>query len=355
MIRWLRSRLRGDEGVGLVTAMSISFTVAVMSATWYSIGLHELGEVSFDVNRTGAINMAEAGAREAMYLLANNSDFRDDADSYTGATAGVTAGACMLAPVKSNTDGVERRVGEYWYRALKADPSDAMDLHYVIEAWGWGPGHDSRQSTARKVTFEVELEPYGYGFQHALFASGGLNAGNRKDIFGDVYSGGDMTIGNYTRVNANDGGYPGEGNIEAYGDISITAGSNVDVEGYVKVNGTIDDRKAGTRYRGDVILLHKPGGPSYFQNATINQTMFVTGDSTRSRARWRRQPRCMAPRGSVRCPTWHCPRSRGTLRTMQAAVTNTTPGPNSMPGSRTRRTRLILRALTMSRTPVRTH
>ena len=77
------SRARGDEGIGIVTALIVSFIVATLGASWYAMGIHELDEVSFDAGRTGAINMAEAGAREAMYLLANDSTFRDDA-----ATAG---------------------------------------------------------------------------------------------------------------------------------------------------------------------------------------------------------------------------------------------------------------------------
>ena len=201
------------------------------------------------------------------------------------ATAGITSSDCDLSPVDSVINGVNRQVGEYWYRAGKVDPSDPDDFHYLIEAWGWAPGHDSRQAVAKKVAFEIELDPYGNGFEHALFATdGGLTAGNRKEIYGDVYSGGDISIGNFTRTYANDSGFPGEGNMEVNGDFQISSGSNVDIEGYVKVNGYIDDNKSGSTYQSDVILLHdNPTSPyidSYFKSATVNQTLFVAGPSS---------------------------------------------------------------------------
>ena len=166
-----------------------------------------------------------------------------------------------------------------------ADRRREFDQHYVIEAWGWAPGHASRQAVAKKVVFEVELEPYGGGFYDALFASdGGLQAGNRKEIYGDAYSGGTMTIGNFTRVYANDGGYPGDGNLDVLGDFEVTSGSNVEIEGYVKVNGYIDDRKTETLYRNDVIVLHdnvaSPYTATYFESATINETLFVAGPAS---------------------------------------------------------------------------
>lgn len=155
----LISLLRGDRGVGMVTALSVSFVVTSLAVTWYAIGVHELDEVAFDANRTGAINMAEAGAREAMYLLANDQTFRDDALLADGANTGITAGVCQLTPVDSRVNGTPRQIGEYWYRATKVDPADPVDLRYLIESWGWAPAHDRRQSSAKKIEFEIELQP----------------------------------------------------------------------------------------------------------------------------------------------------------------------------------------------------
>ena len=185
-----------------------------------------------------------------------------------------------MTAIQSQINLSLRQVGEFWYRAEKILPGDATDYRYLIESWGWSPGHDSRQAVAKKVTFEVELDPFGSGFEHALFASGaGLTAGNRKEIYGDMYSAQDLIIANFTRAYVNDSGYPGNGNLEVVGDFEITNGSNVDIEGYVKVNGYIDDDKVGSAYRDDVIILHdNPASArtvSYFRNATIDETLFA--------------------------------------------------------------------------------
>lgn len=284
-IRAALRRLRDDSGVGLATALSISFVVATLGGLWFTIGLHELDEVAFDASRTGAVNMADAGAREAMQRLATDAAFRSDAATADGADSGVTLGACDLTRVDATIDGSARQIGEYWYRASKVDPGNPSDRHYLIESWGWAPQHDRVQATVKKVVFEVELQPVGGGFNHALFAAeGGLIAGNRKEIYGDAYSGADLVISNFTRVFANDAGYPGDGNLEVYGDMYIGSGSNTDIAGSVSVNGYIDDRKGGTAYRGDVVMRHdNPASSlvgSYFKSATIDQTLFVAGPST---------------------------------------------------------------------------
>ena len=283
--RAVRSFARNDDGIGIVIALAVSVVIALLGSTWYAMSIQELDETTFDIGRTGAINMAEAGAREAMYLLANDETFRLDAATTTGANSGITTGVCDMTAVDSQINLTVRQVGEFWYRAEKIDPADPLDYRYLIESWGWSPGHDSRQAVAKKVMFEVELDPFGNGFDHAVFASGaGLTAGNRKEIYGDMYSAEDLVLDNFTRAYVNDSGYPGNGNLEVVGDLEISGGSNVDIEGYVKVNGYIDDNKVGSTYRDDVIILHdNPASArtvSYFRNATIAETIFAAAPAT---------------------------------------------------------------------------
>jgi len=92
------------------------------------------------------------------------------------------------------------------------------------------------------VMIEVELVPVGGGFFYALFAAdGGLTAGNRKEIYGDAYSGDDLVIGNYTRLYPNDDGAPGTGQALVHGDLLIGNGSNAQFAGEVRVNGFVQD------------------------------------------------------------------------------------------------------------------
>ena len=88
--RAVRSFARNDDGIGIVIALAVSVVIALLGSTWYAMSIHELDETTFDIGRTGAINMAEAGAREAMYLLANDETFRLDAATTSGANSGIT-------------------------------------------------------------------------------------------------------------------------------------------------------------------------------------------------------------------------------------------------------------------------
>ncbi len=273
----LKRLIRTDDGVGIVTALAVSFIVFALGATWYSLSVHELDEVTFDRHRTAAINAAEAGAREVMHLLAEDvtrsgdpSGFRTMADLSSADFGTDGSGECEVETLQT-ADGDD--AGEYWARATKTG-----DRKYLIEAWGWGPDTSSRQVVNKKVSFEVELVPLG-GFRHALFAAdGGLQAGNRKEIYGDAFSGSNMVISNYTRVFRNDPGYPGIGNVTVAKDLIITSGSNPQIDGSVFVNGYIQDDKVGTNYLADVVARHSnPASPytkSYFRKATIGGTLY---------------------------------------------------------------------------------
>ena len=281
---WLWIRLKGEHGIGMVTALSVSFIILGLGATWYATSIHELEEVSFDEHRTLAVNMADAGLREAMQRLANESSFRDDAKN-SQATAGITSGACDLSALNGTIDGVAQQLGQYWYRAVKVDPSDDSDLTYIVQSWGWAPDAGARQADVRHAEIQVELIPEGDGFRYALFASdGGLTAGNRKEIYGDIYSGRDLILDNYTRVYPNDDGYPGSGAIQVYRDLEISSGSNVEAWGEVKVNGFIDDDKSGSHYLGDVIVLHdnplSTRSNSDFKKATVDGTFYAAAPAS---------------------------------------------------------------------------
>lgn len=274
-------RFKTDEGMGIVTALMVAFVVFTLAGTWYALSVHELDEVGYDRHRRTAVNAAESGVREAMYLLSENvvipgytDGFREEADLAAGASFGATAGSCNLTSLQS-ADGTP--AGQYWVRAEKTG-----DLRYLIESWGYGPAVGSRQAVEKKVMLEVELVPFGGGFTHALFAGeGGLEAGNRKTIYGDAYSGSDATFSNLTQIRPNDAGYPGLGNVTVAGDFVIAGGANATVAGSVYVNGYIHDNR-GTPFAADIVTRYdNPSSPytaSYFKNgASVGGTLYVAG------------------------------------------------------------------------------
>jgi len=274
---------KNDDGMGIVTALMVAFVVFTLAGTWYALSVHELDEVGFDRHRRTAVNAAESGVREAMYLLAENvvipgytDGFREEAELPGGASFGATAGSCNLTSLET-ADGMA--AGEYWVRS-----EETGDLRYLIEAWGFGPAVGARQAVEKKVVLEVELLPFGAGFTHALFAAeSGLQSGNRKTIYGDVYSGKDVIFSNLTQVYANDAGYPGVGNLTAAGDLVVTGGSNTSIVGSVYVNGFIRDNR-GTPFAGDIVTRYdNPASSytaSYFKNgASVGGTLYVAGSA----------------------------------------------------------------------------
>ncbi|MDP8957773.1 MAG: hypothetical protein M3N51_00900 [Actinomycetota bacterium] len=271
-----------EEGIGVVTALVVAFIVFTLGGSWYALSIHELEQVSFDRHRTRALHTADGGVREAMYLLGNVQSVRDSATGTNVYTSGITGGVCDLVGLLTSVDGGTETFGEYWLRISDSTPSDPDDHRYFIESWAWAPRHDARQASAKKVEQEVTLIPR-WGFTFGLFgASAGLNAGNRKEIHGDVYSGQDVTFANETLLLDN-GSFPGDGNLEVYGNLNVTSGAATFVEGTTTVNGYINDQHADDRFLGDVTQvidgpgLDAQGHDAYFKKAAFGGVLRLGG------------------------------------------------------------------------------
>jgi hypothetical protein len=281
----LKKLMVQDDGLGIASALAVAVVIFILGISWYSVSLHELEEVAYDRHLATAVNVAEAGAREMMYLLASNEGGTRDAADAGMATTGVTGTTCDLGTLETVVDGGAEVQGEYWVRAVPL----AAARSYLIESWGWAPLHTTLQSVAKKVVIEVELVPIGGGFYYALFAAeGGLTAGNRKEIYGDAYSGKDLAIGNYTRVFPNDDGAPGTGQMLVYRDLLIGSGSNVEIAGEIKVNGFVRD-DSGSKYGtagNDLIILNDttlsglPKSTFKKNKASVGRTLQVAGPTT---------------------------------------------------------------------------
>jgi hypothetical protein len=263
-----------EEGFGIITALMVAFVVFILAAVWYGISTHEINEAAEDRASTAAINAAEAGAREMMYVLANDASVRTALETsgsvYTTSPEG---SACTYEELSSSGDGTDL-IGEYWVRATK---TAGYDLRYVIEAWGWAPTHDARLHSEKKIDFEIELRPYGGGFDFAVFTgTTGYAGGNNKKIWGDVYSAADFEVDNSTTVLANDIPWPGTGAVSVVGDMAISSSASTQFSGAVRVNGDIEDQKKNTLYQSDVSI---GADASYLKQPTILGTLRTTDTS----------------------------------------------------------------------------
>ncbi|MGI9609104.1 MAG: hypothetical protein ACR2NL_02310, partial [Acidimicrobiia bacterium] len=194
---------KSDGGFSMVLALSVAFVVFSLGAVWVATTDHELDQIVFYQNRTGAQNAAEAGARWAMAALADNiSDLewvgvsasnattslssigiRDALESFAyvarGTSSGLLGGDCDLVVHAASANG--EQLGQWWARVT---PVDTTNWIYQIESWGWGPSTTHRQAVQQKVAIQVRLIPDSSGFTHALFAEANLSGVNFKEVYG---------------------------------------------------------------------------------------------------------------------------------------------------------------------------
>ncbi len=262
--RELLVKLRHEEGFGLITALMISFVVFILAALWYGISTHEIDQAAGDRAAAMALNSAEAGAREMMYVLANDKTVRDSLE-VSGAvyTTSPEGNACVYDRIDSSGTASDQ-LGEYWVRVTK---TPGFDLRYRIEAWGWAPSHDARLQSEKEIDFEIELRPFGGGFDFAVFTGlSGYAGGNNKKIWGDVYSAGDFDVANSTTILANDIPWPGDGSVGVVGDMTVAKNAASQFAGPVRVNGDLNDNKKNTLYQADVSI---GGSASYLKEPTV--------------------------------------------------------------------------------------
>ncbi|MGH8875255.1 MAG: hypothetical protein ACRDVM_08405, partial [Acidimicrobiia bacterium] len=266
-----------DQGIGMVTALSVSFVVFSLGAVTYSVSVHEIDEVTFDRNRTSSINVAEAGAREAMAMLAvNQGGFRDSADAGEATTGKTAGGECLLDDLETSIDGLPKVVGSYWVRAT---PVSGEVLTYLIEAWGWAPSPAARQGVAKKLMFQVTLIPLGGGdFTFAVFvgATGAVSA-QQAHVYGDVYARGNISITNQTYLFVNDDGYPGDGSLLVGGDLSFS--NKFEAAGTVTVNEDVTQTGGSNATVGDLEGLSDADLRKFHANNDIRVAGTLTSTS----------------------------------------------------------------------------
>lgn len=218
--RAIAARCRREEGVGVVTALSITAVVFALGATWTSVGLHQVETSSYGRYREQALDAAEAGVNLAISRLGGES-------GWAGTSAPVTLGDSS---------------GSYEVSVTPVDPADPADLDRYIVATGYAPSKSATTKAVRRLEQQVRLDPT-EGFSFALFASpGGIAGQNNSTITGDVYSAADVNLANSAKY---------FGDVTSLG--NVTTSNNSAVGGDIHAAGNITIDNVATTVQGDAL------------------------------------------------------------------------------------------------------
>lgn len=210
-----RSRLVGEQGVGMVTALMVALVVFALGAVWTTVGLHQVESSAHERRREQALHAAEAGINVAISRLATD-------PGYLGTSA---------------RDGLGDATGEYEVEVREVDPTNPSDLRRYIVARGYS-GRAQRQ-----IEQQVRLVPAVSGFDWALFASPGAVVGaNNLTVTGDAYGGSSISLANFSNV---------FGDVVSLG--SVSTSNNSTVGGDIHAGGSVAVHNANTTVQGDVL------------------------------------------------------------------------------------------------------
>ena len=156
-----------EEGYSLVISMLLMAIMMVLLAVSLDAGSASLRQSSLSLEWSKALTVAEGGADAAVTLLG-------ESRSATNSCAIGTSNVC---------NGVE---GQYQVRWTTSG------RQIVVTSVGYYPDKTNAQF-AREVQITYEPVP---SFKYALFSQTSLDVHNSMTVSGDVYSAGDVTVGN---------------------------------------------------------------------------------------------------------------------------------------------------------------
>jgi hypothetical protein len=216
-----------EEGYSLVITMLLMAIMMVLLAVSLDAGSSSLRQSSLSLEWSKALTVAEGGADAAVTLLG-------ESRAATNSCAIGTNNVC---------NGVD---GQYQVRWITTGSK------IVVTSVGYYPSKADQQF-AREV--EITYEPIP-SFKYAIFSQTSLNVNNNMTVMGDIYSAGDITVGQGADVCGSvlsSGGsvtlvqgasivktYPAlgcsgkSGNVWTGGSGGITLGTTVNVEGSIK-------------------------------------------------------------------------------------------------------------------------
>lgn len=233
LVTGARSRWAEEGGFGVIVAVIVGFVVLTGGITMLTLSLDQ----------------SEDSAQE-----------RDRERAFAAAEAGVNAAINLMTVDPSNCPGLDGRPvlagtlpggGEYEVTFTAPEPRFACttpaNVDRYIVARGWAPTKDAPQGQRRQVEQQIKLKPLD-GFDYALFAApGGITAGQRVRINGDLYADHDLVLEQHTDVFG-----------DLYGHQSVRLRNNTTVAGDLWTLGDSFQEGANSLVQGDV---KSSGGP----------------------------------------------------------------------------------------------
>jgi hypothetical protein len=241
-----------EEGYSLVISMLLMAIMMVLLAVSLDAGSASLHQSSLSLQWSKALVVAEGGADAAVTLLGQSR-------TPTNSCAIGTSNVC---------NGVDGQYQVRWCPGSTGCSSSSTAGRIVVDSIGYYPDRANAQF-AREV--EITYEPIP-SFKYALFSQTALSVANNMTVMGDIYSAGDITVGQGATVcgsvvSSGGGvtlvqqaqilqsystlGCSGKsGNVWTGGTGGITLGSTVSVAGSLKASNpsTATCSSSGTNY-----------------------------------------------------------------------------------------------------------
>jgi hypothetical protein len=166
MWKALRRTMHQEDGYSLVISMLLISIMMVLLAVSLDAGTASLHQSSLSLEWSKALTVAEAGANNAVTLLGES---RTATNSCRIGTASVCSTSDGQYQVTWATSGSRITITSVGYYPTKAAPKFAREV-------------------------EVTYEPVP-SFKYAIFSQTSLSVANNMTVMGDIYSAGDVTIG----------------------------------------------------------------------------------------------------------------------------------------------------------------
>jgi len=245
-----RVRMRGEDGVALVTAILVSMVVLLLSVSAVTLAIHNTDASGYDRRRLQAVDAAEAGI-DAYYAMLNTTAFTASGlQTATGSQSCVLTRTLTTSPQSTVTvtptfywDSINTHPASCPDAAFLASPHDKGPWYVTLTSVGTVAGQTAptrtMQSRARlsvtgsgltfpaaamlgysQVNLSANIQVYGSGSNNADIyaghtASDSLSVTTQSNIKGNLYVTGSINIAN--------------GNFQLTGD--VWASSTVRVDG----------------------------------------------------------------------------------------------------------------------------
>jgi hypothetical protein len=167
MWKALLRAIHREDGYSLVISMLLLSIMMVLLAVSLDAGTASLHQSSLSLEWSKALTVAEAGANNAVTLLGQS---RSATNSCRIGTSNVCSTSDGQYQVLWATSGSQITVTSVGYYPTKATPAFAREV-------------------------EITYEPIP-SFKYALFSQTSLSVANNMTVMGDIYSAGDVTLGN---------------------------------------------------------------------------------------------------------------------------------------------------------------